>query len=146
LSLVPVGIEERRRAHRLEAPELVVAELELRGGEVVGQLFVGARADDDRGDARTREQPRERDLRRRRAAGVGDLDERRRRSSKSASSSRTGGSFQSVSCREPSGGPPVAAYLPVSRPPASGLQTRIPTPSSTAIGTSSYSASRACSV
>ncbi len=60
--------------------------------------------------------------------------------------SRTGGSFHVPdTCLVPSDGDPLRRYLPDTRPPASGDQTRMPSPWSTASGTSSSSASRASS-
>ena len=47
----------------VEPRALVVGELEGGRGEVVGELLLGARADDQRGDAGAAERPRERDLR-----------------------------------------------------------------------------------
>src|SRR6478752_1936162 len=61
--LVPERVRQRRARHRLDARDLVVRQLERGGGEVVRQLVGGARADDDRRDARASEQPRQRDLR-----------------------------------------------------------------------------------
>ena len=52
LGLVPVGVEQRRGADRVELGALVVAEGQGRGGQVVGQLLVGTGADDQRGDGR----------------------------------------------------------------------------------------------
>jgi hypothetical protein len=49
LGLVPERVEQRRRARLIEAPALLVGEDQIGGGQVVGQLLVGAGADDQRG-------------------------------------------------------------------------------------------------
>jgi hypothetical protein len=45
LGLVPVRVEQRRGTGRVELGSFVVAEGEVRGGQVVGELLVGAGAD-----------------------------------------------------------------------------------------------------
>jgi O-acetylserine/cysteine efflux transporter len=52
LGLVPVGVDERRGAGRLEPGPFLAGEGERRGLQVVGQLIAGARAYDQRGYAR----------------------------------------------------------------------------------------------
>src|SRR5829696_8479926 len=73
--LVPERVEQRQRAQALEPCALVILQPQVGGPEVVCELLVGARADDDRRHARASEQPGERDLRRGDAACAGDLDE-----------------------------------------------------------------------
>jgi len=64
----------------------------------------------------------------------------------SFSRSRTGGSFHSPdSWRVCPDGDASRRYFPDTRPPASGDHTKMPSPWSTASGTSSYSASLASS-
>jgi drug/metabolite transporter (DMT)-like permease len=52
LGLMPVGVDERRRAGLVKPGPFVLGEAEVRRLEVVGQLIAGARAYDQRGHAR----------------------------------------------------------------------------------------------
>ena len=73
---MPIGIEQRRLADLVEPAALLGRELDLGGGEIVLELRLGASADDQRSDARSAEQPGERDARRRNALPLADLDQR----------------------------------------------------------------------
>src|SRR5215211_4111829 len=53
LGLVPERVDQRQRAHLIEASALLFCELQLGGLEVVGQLFVGTSADYHRGHTRS---------------------------------------------------------------------------------------------
>src|SRR5262249_7132780 len=144
LRLVPVGVDERRRAHLVQLLPLRPGEGQPRRRQGVRQLVGGPRADYHRGDGGPAQGVGERDL-----AGetprCAPIPASTSIVSYRASPSYTGGSPQSVSCREPAGACSPRRYLPDSRPPASGLQTSTPRPWSMASGISSYSASRACS-
>src|SRR5687767_840673 len=69
--LVPVGVDDRRGADRVEAGALVGAELQVRAGKAVPELLLVAAADDERGDAGAAEEPGEGDLGAGDAAGGG---------------------------------------------------------------------------
>src|ERR1700727_2427523 len=68
LALVPIRIDERRAADGFQPGDLVGRERKVGGGQVVGQLLVGAGTDDHRRDRGTREEPGQRHPRRRGAA------------------------------------------------------------------------------
>jgi hypothetical protein len=73
---MPVRVDERRAAHLLEPVQLGVGELELGGREVVGELLVGARPDDQRHDAGAAQHPGERHLSGRHVVSFADLHQR----------------------------------------------------------------------
>src|SRR3954470_5167664 len=62
VGLVPVRVEQRHPAGLLEPAQLVRREREIGSGQVVAELVLGPRADDDRRDALLGECVRERDL------------------------------------------------------------------------------------
>src|SRR5260221_7777385 len=64
----PLGGDRRQRGGLVEDRQLLRAELEIGGREVVVELLQAAGADDGRRDAGLREHPRQRDLRHRHAA------------------------------------------------------------------------------
>ena len=109
--------------------------LELGPGEVVGELGLVAGTHDQRGDAVTSQQPGEGDLGGRAAARRRSQSIRRRRG-KGAPHRGSGRGRWSCSRRGRTGPGLPRRYLPVSRPPASGLQTRTPAPVSIAAGIS----------
>ncbi len=142
--LVPERVQERRRAQPVEPRALVAGEPQVGGAEVVRELLVRPGADDERAHARAAEQPRERDLRGGDAVRLADLHER----VDDVVELRLVADRRLVPVGQvprPRGPSCPRRYLPESRPPASGLQTRMPTPWSIAAGTISYSTSRACS-
>ena len=62
LGLMPVRVDERRGAGRIEPGPFLVGETQRRRIEVVGELIAGARPDDQRGHAGPAEGPGQRDL------------------------------------------------------------------------------------
>lgn len=62
LGLVPVGIEQRRPADRLQPGLLLLGQRQVGGAEVVGELLLVASADDDRRYRWPLQQPGKRDL------------------------------------------------------------------------------------
>src|SRR5437870_6300346 len=73
--LMPIGIEDSRRANLVEPLAFIIRELELSRREIVLELGLAAPADDERGDARPAEEPGKRHLRARNPARLGDTDD-----------------------------------------------------------------------
>ena len=68
----PAGVGVARVRGRVQLGDVVGAEHDLGGADVLGQALVGARRDDHARHHRLQQQPRERDLRRRGAMALGD--------------------------------------------------------------------------
>ena len=146
LGLVPVGVEQRRRADLVEARALVVVEHQVGGAEVVGELLLGARADDHaRRRPGARAATRARPGRARRRAPRRSPRARRRcrracpRRGSAARSSRSDGA-------SPPACPGRGGTCPTAGRRRAGSTRGSRRPGRARAGTSSYSASRACSV
>jgi hypothetical protein len=74
--LVPVRVEDARFGQLVEPLELLVGKSPRCRIEIVGQLFLRARADENRANARAACEPVQGDLRRRDPARLGDVGHR----------------------------------------------------------------------
>jgi hypothetical protein len=75
LRLVPIGVEQGRRADLVEPLALFGGQSQIGCSEVVAQLRLVASADDDGRDGGAAERPSRRHLGGRDIAGAGDIDE-----------------------------------------------------------------------
>ena len=130
-------VDQAGRAHLVKGRALVGGQRQRGSAQVVAELLLGTRPDDQRGHRRPAQQPGERDLGRR---GARARSPRRPapRSCRRASPGHepAAQSHSPDSCLVcPSPGVAPRRYLPDTRPPASGDHTRMPSPWSTESGT-----------
>jgi len=71
---MPIWIEKRRSAHRVELRAFRSGEHEIRGSEIVLKLRISSRSNHNRGNSRPTDQPREGDLCCRDPVCLGDTD------------------------------------------------------------------------